>query len=93
MKREVNDEALAYVYNMLAFIYPKATGDMKRQVKMLMRKLQPPCTDIKLSQKQTEFLVALLAQATTSLETKTDEHSEKVKTVVNHVMGALNETT
>lgn len=91
MKREVSDDALAYVYNMLAFVYPKATGDMKRQVKMLMRKLQPPRTDIKLSKKQTEFLVALLTQASTTLETKTDEHSEKVKTVVNHVMGALDE--
>lgn len=91
MKKEVSDDALAYVYNMLAFIHPRSSGDMKRQIKFLMRKLSPPRDKIKLSQKQTEFLVALLTQATSKLENQTDDHSVKVKSVVNHVMEALNE--
>lgn len=91
MKKEVDDAALAYVFNLVSHVYPQSQGELKRHLKGLMRKLSPPRTHINLTQKQTEVLLGLLDQASAVLETKTDEHSVKVKQVMGNLKETLNE--
>ena len=82
MKKEVSSEALTYIYNILVAMYPKMTGDIKKQAKLIMRKLNPPRENIKLTDKQTAFLVGLVAARIKLLDGMTDEHSTKVRNIL-----------